>query len=355
MKLFRQLRWRILIAQMVVVLVGVVVLAVTANSIAASLLPTDVDQLFGRAVAQALLIAALAAALAGLITSLLLIRTILRPLNQFAQSSQRIAAGHYDERVAIPDSDELALAAVSFNNMAQALEQTEQRRIELIGNVAHELRTPLASLEGYLEGLVDGVFAPEPETFGAMQVELRRLHRLVNDLQSLSRIEAGAIELHLTTFDVVAVIRRVLAQVQVQTLAQCLELVLDVPDQPLLVHADADRTAQVLFNLLGNAVRYSPDGGCITVRAAGQSEGGAPLPLVQIEVQDNGIGIPAEALPLVFERFYRVDRSRTRTSGGSGIGLTITRHLVWAMGGDIQAVSAGLGKGSTFRFTLPAG
>ncbi|NJL05094.1 MAG: cell wall metabolism sensor histidine kinase WalK [Chloroflexaceae bacterium] len=93
----------------------------------------------------------------------------------------------------------------------------------------------------------------------------------------------------------------------------------------------------------------------MTVRVARQSEGGAPLPLVQIEVQDNGSGIPAEALPLVFERFYRVDRSRTRTSGGSGIGLTITRHLVWAMGGDIQAVSVGLGKGSTFRFTLPAG
>ncbi len=350
--MWRQLRWRILIAQMIVVLVGVVVLAVVANVIAASMLPTDIDEVFQRAVAQALVIAALAAALAGLITSLLLIRTILRPLNQFAISSQRIAAGHYDERVAVPDSDELALAARSFNNMAEALEQTEHRRVELIGNVAHELRTPLASLEGYLEGLIDGVFAPEPEIFGHMQAELRRLHRLVNDLQSLSRIEAGAIELHPKYFDVLAVIRRVIAQVQVQTLAQCLDLVLDAPDQPLLVYADEDRTAQVLFNLLGNAVRYSPEGGCITVRASYHPTAGTRT--VQVQVQDNGIGIPPEALPLVFERFYRVDRSRTRSSGGSGIGLTITRHLVWAMGGEIQAHSAGVGRGSTFSFTLPA-
>lgn len=353
MKLFRQLRWRILVAQMIVVLVGVVVLAVVANVIAASTLPPADDAIFQQAVAKALVIAALAAALAGLITSLILIRTILRPLDQFATSSQRIAAGHYDERVAVPDSDELAVAAHSFNNMAEALEQTEHRRVELIGNVAHELRTPLSSIEGYLEGLIDGVFAPEPETFGHMQTELRRLNRLVNDLQSLSRIEAGAIELHPRSFDVVAMCQRVIAQVQVQTLAQCLELVLDAPDQPLLVYADEDRTAQVLFNLIGNAVRYSPEGGCIVVRVAHDLAVGARM--VRVAVQDSGIGIPPEALPLVFERFYRVDRSRTRSSGGSGIGLTITRHLVWAMGGEIAADSAGTGKGSTFSFTLPAG
>jgi histidine kinase len=347
MKQLRQLRWRIVIAQMTVVVVGVVVLAVTAEIAASHALTPELHQEFHRAVTQALLVAALAATFAGLITSLLLMRQILHPLRQLAHSSQRIAAGHYDQRVTAPDSDELASVASSFNHMASTLEQIEQQRIALIGNVAHELRTPLAGLEGYLEGLVDGVFGSDPETFSQMQHEVRRLRRLVDDLQSLSRVEGGQIDLQPQVFDMRELAQRVVGQIQPQIIAQQIDLVIERPPAPLLTYADPDRTAQVLLNLVGNAVRYTPEGGRITVRML--DEDGLAL----VCVQDTGIGIPAESLPYVFERFYRVDRSRSRASGGSGIGLTIARHLVWVMGGEVCVSSDGPGQGSTFRFTLP--
>lgn len=370
MRFWRQLRWRLVAAQIIVIIVGVIVLAWVANAIAARTFLTDLQPLlamllddttpidaqqistellasFRHTVGQALLVAALAATVAGLLTSLLLMREILRPLHQIARSSQRIAAGHYDERVATPSSDELAAVADNFNLMAAALEQVEQQRIALIGNVAHELRTPLAGLEGYLEGLVDGVFPSEPETLSSMQREVRRLHRLVDDLQALSRVEAGQVSLHMSRFDLLPLVQRIVTQLQPQASAQNIDLQMTDPDQPLLVHADPDRAAQVLLNLIGNAIRYTPEGGSITVRLATADS------MALVEVVDTGIGIPSEALPYIFERFYRVDRSRARSSGGSGIGLTIARHLAWAMGGELTAASAGLGQGSTFHFTLP--
>jgi histidine kinase len=343
----RQLRWRIVLAQMTVVLVGVVVLAATAQLIAQRVLPPDNLEAVQQVMGGALVLAALAATIAGIITSIVLMRDILRPLRQFAHSSQRIAAGHYDERVVVPDSEELAQVAASFNHMADTLEQIEQQRVALIGNVAHELRTPLSGLEGYLEGLIDGVFPGDSETFSMMHREVRRLRRLVNDLQSLSRVEAGQVELHPDTFDLYALAQRVLGQIQPQIIAQNLDLRIECPPCPLPVYADADRTSQVLLNLVGNAVRYTPEGGTITIRMA--EEGAYAL----VSVEDTGIGIPAEALPYVFERFYRVDPSRARSSGGSGIGLTIARHLVWAMGGELCVASEGSGQGSTFSFTLP--
>lgn len=347
MNLWRQLRWRIIIAQMIVVLVGVVTLAGTAGILATSTLNPEVRATFAQAVGRALLVAALSATLAGLMTSLFLVREILRPLRQLARSSQRIASGHYGERVETSASDELADVASSFNHMAATLEATEQQRVALIGNVAHELRTPLAGLEGYLEGLVDGVLPSDPETLNAMQHEVRRLRRLVDDLQSLSRVEAGQVPLHPQPFDLHRLAQRVVAQIQPQIIAQQLELAIDAPAERIEVLADPDRTTQVLLNLVGNAVRYTPEGGRITIHLAARS-GSA-----HIAVQDTGIGIPAEALPYVFERFYRVDPSRARSSGGSGIGLTIARHLVWAMGGDMGLSSAGSGQGTTFWFTLP--
>jgi histidine kinase len=347
MSFWRQLRWRIVAAQLLVVVVGVLTLIATADWLAARALADELLPTFRSAVGQALVVAAVAAALAGMVASLLLVREILRPLRQLARSSRRIAAGHYDERIVVPASDELADVATSFNQMAAALATVEQQRIALIGNVAHELRTPLAGLEGYLEGLSDGVLPSDPETISAMQHEVRRLRRLVGDLQQLSRVEAGQVSLRIEHLDLLALARQVAAQLRPQLLGQCLEVVAETGDQPLLVSADPDRTAQILINLVGNAIRYTPEEGCITVRLAA-TDGRA-----QIAVEDSGIGIPPEALPYIFERFYRVDPSRSRSSGGSGIGLTIARHLAWAMGGELTAASAGLGRGSTFTLTLP--
>jgi histidine kinase len=347
MGLWRQLRWRIVAAQMLVVVVGVITLITTADVLAVRSVDPALLPDFQAALTQALVVAALMATVAGLATSLLLMREILRPLREIARSSQRIAAGHYDERVVLPASDELAAMAASFNQMAAALEQVEQQRVTLIGNVAHELRTPLAGLEGYLEGLFDGVLRNDPETLSTMQHEVRRLRRLVDDLQTLSRVEAGQVQLHFERVDLAGIVQRVMAQLRPQVLARCLEFELEKPDLALPVYADDDRTAQILLNLIGNAIRYTPDSGCITIRVA-TADGNA-----QVIVQDTGIGIPAEALPYIFERFYRVDQSRARSSGGSGIGLTIARHLAWAMGGEITATSAGLESGSTFTLTLP--
>jgi histidine kinase len=365
MQLWRQLRWQIVGAQMLVVVVGVLVLALNTGLLSERVFLADVRRqldtaLLGgeaieaallaslhRATNQALFGAAVAATIIGLAVSLALQRQILQPLTALAASSQRIATGRYDERVAVPASDELRAVAVSFNQMAGALEQVEQQRVAMIGNVAHELRTPLAGIEGYLEGLIDGIMPSTPETFGDMQHEVRRLRRLVDDLQTLSRVEAGQVALRFASFDLCDVVRRVVAQVRPQVLDGCLEVVVEGPDRPLVVRGDPDRTAQIILNLLGNAVRYTPEQGCITVRLAADDEAAS------VSVEDDGIGIPPEALPYIFERFYRVDQSRARSSGGSGIGLTISRHLAWAMGGDITAASPGAGQGSTFTLQLP--
>ncbi|MEF3275311.1 MAG: HAMP domain-containing protein [Chloroflexus sp.] len=348
-RFWRQLRWQIIGAQMLVVIVGVVTLSFTANALLERTVPLDQLATVHAVVTQALVVAALAATVAGLTTSILLVQVILRSLRDIAHSSRRIAAGRYDERVTVPASDELQAVAESFNQMAAALEQIEQHRITMIGNVAHELRTPLTGIEGYLEGLIDGVIPAETDTFLHMKQEVRRLRRLVDDLQTLSRVEAGQLSLNFTTFDMNEIIHRVVAQIQPQVLDGCLQVICERTEQPLLTRADPDRVAQILLNLLGNAVRYTPEGGCITIRSAMVDD------QVQVMVEDTGIGIAPEHLPYIFERFYRADPSRARTSGGSGIGLTISRHLAWAMGGDISAASAGVGKGSTFTLTLPRG
>lgn len=355
----KSLRWRLIGAQMFVVVVGVITLALTLEIVLQRLYLVNLQQelalnptqqaaiglLVRRVVWNALLVAAGFATLAGLMTSILLTRHILYPLREITRSSFSIAKGQYTQRVTVPESDELASLATNFNQMAHALEEVEARRVALIGNVAHELRTPLTGLEGYLEGLLDGIFPPSTLTFSQMHIEVRRLSRLVNDLQALSRIEAGEIPLNLQKLDLIGVIERVIRQLEPQ--AQGLDITLSSPHERLFVIADLDRTAQLLLNLIGNAIRYTPEGGQITVFAHMDEY------LAQVSIQDSGIGIPADALPYLFERFYRVDRSRARHSGGSGIGLTIARQLAWAMGGDLSAESDGAGKGSTFRFRLP--
>lgn len=346
MMVWRQLRWQIVGAQMGVVLVGVATLVAGAHVVTTATVTPELLPPIRHVVTQALVFAALASALVGLATALLLTRQIMRPLREIAASSQRIADGHYEERVGVPSSDELRMMAESFNQMAAALGQVEQQRVALLGNMAHELRTPLAGLEGYVEGLIDGVFAGDAETLAMMQRELRRMRRLVDDLQALSRVEAGQIALAPTCFDLSEVARAAVAQLRPQLMGGGLSLDLDAAGA-VMVYADCDRTTQILLNLIGNAIRYTPERG--QIRVAVGAGGGVGL----VEVADTGVGIPPEALPYLFERFYRVDPSRSRASGGSGIGLTIARHLAWAMGGDVRAASAGPGQGSMFTLELP--
>jgi two-component system sensor histidine kinase BaeS len=303
------------------------------------------------AVREALALAAGAAVVVALGVSLFVTRRVVRPVQQMERASQRIAEGHYAERVDVsgtPDEfDELGQLAVSFNRMASALEQTEAMRRQLIGDVAHELRTPLTTIKGTAEGLIDGVLPADLETFNRVYKEADRLQRLVVDLQELSRVEAGAYQLERKPVRVGEMVGAAVERLSPQFADKGVTLAADVPAGLPPVLADEDRIGQVLLNLVGNALQYTPAGGSVTVRARRERDH------VVFSVVDTGIGIPAEHLPHLFTRFYRVDKSRSRAGGGSGIGLTISRFLVEAHGGTIAAESLGAGKGSTFTFTLP--
>jgi histidine kinase len=308
----------------------------------------DFYQNFQASFNESLLIAVVVASLAAVGASILLSRSIVAPLRAMMAASQRIAEGHYDERVQATGKDELGQLALRFNQMAEQLEQVESMRRRLIGDVTHELRTPLTAIKGSMEGLIDGVLPSSPETFEQIHQEADRLNRLVDDLQELSRVEARAYPLDLHSVDVASLVGTISKRLGFQFDDKGVTLNSSLPPSPVRVLADEDRIVQVLTNLAGNALQHTSAGGSVTLGV--QSVGDEIL----FTVKDTGAGIPAEHLAHIFDRFYRVDKSRSRVRGGSGIGLTIAKHLVEAHGGRIWAESEGEGKGSTFFFTLPA-
>lgn len=305
------------------------------------------NAVFEAAMIQALVISGGAAIGVAVAVSLVVSRRVALPIQDLLRASQRIAAGHYHERVSPAGSEELAALAQQFNLMAETLEHAERRRVALIGDVAHELRTPLATIEGYAEGVLDGVVTANGETWALILDEVGRLRRLVADLQELSRAEARQLPLRLAPMAPATLVDRAMARLKPQFddkgVALTCTLPLDLP--PAL--ADADRVAQVLINLLGNALQHTPAGGNVNITVW------TDVRTIWFQVRDTGSGIAAEHLPYLFERFYRVDKSRTRTTGGTGVGLTICKALVEAHGGRIWGESEGLGRGATFTFTLP--
>ena len=297
---------------------------------------------------EALTYAALAAMIVAVALSLFFSRSVIAPVRAMSLASQRIADGHYDECVQVRGADELAQLALHFNQMAGKLDQVESMRRRLIGDVSHELRTPLTAIKGFMEGLMDGVLPATEETFQQIHAEADRLNRLVDDLQELSRVEARAYELETRPLDVSSLVQTVTKRLAPQ--AESKHILLDIELAPDLPHvlADEDRVVQILTNLVGNALQYTPENGTVTIAAKRIDYE------VQIAIRDTGTGIPPEHLPHIFDRFYRVDKSRSRRAGGgSGIGLTIARALVEANGGRIWAESGGEGRGSAFNFTLP--
>lgn len=301
---------------------------------------------FAHAMQRALFAATLTAAITVVVVSLAVATRIARPVTGFAAAARRIAAGRYAERVPEAEPGELGDLAVSFNEMAESLEATEQRRLQLVGDVAHELRTPLTTLDGYLEGLEDGVIDPSPRTWHLMRVESSRLTRLVNELADLWRVEANRLPLRIERVDAAGVARDV-AQ-QFSPLASERAVRIEVSTTPAIALADHDRLAQVLSNFLSNAIRHAPDSSVVRVTVADMHD------VIRVSVADEGPGLAQAHLEAVFERFYRVDPARSRSSGGAGIGLTIVRALANAMGGRAWAESAGEGLGATFLVELPA-
>jgi signal transduction histidine kinase len=287
----------------------------------------------------------MAGGVAVLLGTLIFIR-VTRPLRQIQQASHDLAAGDLTARVPISTKDELSQVADSFNQMASQLENQQRLRKQMIADIAHELRTPISVFQGTLEGMLDGVLKPEPSELRDLHAETRRLARLVEELRTLSLAEAGQLQLKRQPVDL-GDLSATLVQ-RMSPLAQTREVGIEteIKEGLPLVSVDADRIVQVLTNLLDNALRYTPAGGQITVRV-NQVDG-----QVQMSVEDEGPGIPEEQIPYVFERFWRGDRSRSRDSGGSGLGLSIARQLVELHGGTISATSAP-GKGSTFWIALP--
>ncbi|MDZ8034659.1 HAMP domain-containing sensor histidine kinase [Nostoc sp. DedSLP04] len=272
-------------------------------------------------------------------------RRIMQRLTEMEQITQKFAAGQMDARLPVSDIPELSGLSSSFNRMAASLEGVEARRREVIGDMTHELRTPLTVVRGYLEELADGEIEASPEIYRRLAKETRRLERLVNDLQELSKAEAGYLPINIQRVNLRPLLESLVEKFSDQLLEDGPVMLLQCPSVLPPVLADVDRTEQVLVNLLGNAVRYTNEGS-ITITV------GIDASQLWIAVSDTGIGIAPENLPHVFERFWRADQSRDRHSGGTGIGLTISRRLIELQGGQIQ-VESELGVGSTFRFFLP--
>lgn len=291
----------------------------------------------------ALLAALVASLVVAAVAATLVARRLLRSLEDFRRAARRLAEGHYDQPVPVPPEPELAALAADVNGLAARLAESERRRAELIGDVAHEMRTPLTSIGGYVEGLADGMFTAE-ETVAAVTDELERLQRLAADLAEVSRAEEGGPTLVLRDEDLAEIARAVVDRLRPQFADKGVSLILDAL-VPVPIRVDRDRMVQAVTNVIGNALAYTPPAGTVTVAVTAQPTGGGRL-----TVTDTGRGLTAGDTERVFERFYRVDRGRR--TGGSGIGLTIARSIVRAHGGDIVATSSGPGSGATFTLTL---
>lgn len=282
-----------------------------------------------------------------LILTLFLSRRILAPVESLSRAARALAGGDFSRRVEARSKDEVSELGRTFNTMADELARTEEIRSSLVADVAHELRTPLSNVRGYLEAIKDGVVSPDEATLESMHEEVLLLTRLIEDLQELALAESGRMTLHIELCDLADLARKAMVSIQPQAEAKGIKLRMYAASE-MLIHADPGRIGQVIRNLLVNASNYTPSGGSIRV-VVNRREDEA-----WVSVEDTGSGIPSEELPHVFERFHRVDRSRSRATGGVGLGLTIAKQLVEAHGGKIMANSQN-GKGSTFTFTIPAG
>ncbi|MEO3816067.1 ATP-binding protein [Plantactinospora sp. B24E8] len=292
-----------------------------------------------------LLAAAAGVAAVTIIVTALLSHRVLRPIGTLTAASQRLGRGDLTSRVPVDGNDELATLARSFNRMADSLQRGEERQRRLVADVAHELRTPLANLRGYLEALSDGVIDPDPELFASLHEEAVLQQRIVDDLQDLALAEAGSLAYHRTVVDLAELLET--CRTAHRAGADAAGVTLTVSAGPLPpVYVDPDRMRQVLGNLVTNALRATGRGGTITLGAEHSGDSAV------LRVADTGSGIAPEALPHVFDRFWRADSARGRKTGGSGLGLAIVRQIVTDHGGVIRVASE-LGVGTTFTITLP--
>jgi two-component system sensor histidine kinase BaeS len=293
------------------------------------------------------LLAALAVAMA---VNVYIARRIGRSVAIIADAACDVAGGHYDIRVPPPGlGGEFDALALGFNQMADRLGSVELTRLRLLADLGHEMRTPVATLEAYLEALEDGVATLDAGTAELLRSQTKRLARLSEDIAAVSRTEEGQVRLDMRTVNPESVVAAAVDSAAEAYATKGVRLVTNVSPGLAELSLDQERIGQVLGNLLDNALRHTSAGGTVTVSATTSRRAGS----LTVSVADSGDGIPAEHLPHVFERFYRVDAARDRAQGGSGIGLAIAKALVEAHGGQLTAASPGTGQGSAFRILLP--
>lgn len=306
---------------------------------------SPLQKTFINSVNKSVLTGGIIAGIVGIVLALLFSRNILKPIRELTEATKKMQQGELDQRVNTSSGGEIGKLGASFNELARRLKEQKALREEMVSDVAHELRNPLSNIQGYLEGLREGMIDPTKQVFETLHQQSLVLNRLVNDLRDVNRAKAGKLNLDKKLLVLEDIITREIKALKAKADETGVELRRDL-NGPNLLKADPERISQVVRNLLDNAMTHTPKGGEIKIETRTSSGE------VITTVSDEGAGIPEEDLPYIFDRFYRVDKSRSRGTGGTGLGLTIAKEIIESHGGRITAKSSE-GKGSTFEFTLP--
>ncbi|HCW31877.1 MAG: histidine kinase,HAMP domain-containing protein,histidine kinase [Candidatus Peregrinibacteria bacterium GW2011_GWF2_39_17] len=359
-----KIQHKLLLGSMLILLITIILVAVTGriwfqhefqqflakNQISMeSLAPPPRDRPAFGGFEQIFLLFTIFGAVLATIMSFVFARYLVTPLERVIQATQAIAKGNYKSRVTSSSKDEVGELCVAVNEMASELEKMEQIRRDLVSNVAHELATPLTNIGGYLRAINDGTikYGDEmKETLVLLESETDRLSNLVGDVRALYWVDSPKKDLKLEKLDLNKLIKEVVKNMKPKFETKSLDFEMSLQEDLPTVEVDRDKFIQVMMNLLANAIAYTSDGGHIAVSTGVKNDE------VFIAIKDDGIGISKEDIPYIFERFYRVDKSRSRKTGGTGVGLTIVKDLIDAHSGRME-VKSKFGKGSEFFVYLP--
>ena len=338
-----KLIWKLLAVNLPIVAMVIILLWLAVDYLAADyfmvlmdkyhISPTETHQMFLDAVHRYMIKASIVAVILAVIVGFLMNKKILDPLSDMIKVTEKIAAGDYSTRIELTGCDETRQLAAAFNSMANSLQKIEALRRNMVIDVAHELRTPLTNVRGYLEALADGVVKPEKQTYDLLLQEAGRLTELVENLNQLTKADTAELNVKLEPLVLPDIIEKLVSFYTPLLNEKKINVSLNLSADADTIVADKNQLHQVLNNLMQNACRYTPDGGQVEIATTNTNEG------IQVTVTNSGTPIPQDALPLIFERFYRVDKSRSRDSGGAGIGLAIVKKLVEAHGGEVGAES----------------